>query len=232
MNIVIVDVETTGLDPATCRVIELGAVLYSTADRCVISSFSTLAQSPDNAAESINRIPVSAVVGAPTVQFAWKQLAGMVDWATAGTDAVFMAHRAEFDRGFIAASAPKLAERLNWVCSKNDVEWPASKLGASCVEMALAHGVPVVSAHRALTDCMLIANTLAAVQKTHDLDALIARAMRPKALFAVADRTFDEARNAQAREAGFRFIRERGRWEKRMAVEATTGLPFAVEQVA
>jgi DNA polymerase-3 subunit epsilon len=143
-----------------------------------------------------------------------------------------MAHRADFDRGFIAADAPKLAARLPWVCSKYDVEWPSCKVGASCVEMALSHGVPVVSAHRALTDCMLIASTLAEVSKAHDVEAMIRLAMRPRALFAVADRSFDETRNTQARELGFKFNRPEKRWEKRMSVDATEGLPFAVEEVS
>ncbi len=231
-NVIIVDTETTGLDPATCATIELAGVYYSVRHRCVISSFATLIESASNEAEAINRIPAAALVSesAPCAQSAWNRLGELVDWATASGESIFMAHRAEFDRGFIAAKAHRLADRLPWVCSKFDCEWPSSKVGASCVEMALAHGVPVVSAHRALTDCMLIARTLENVQAAgHDLPAILAKAMRPKATFVIADTTFDAARNELAKAANFRWVKPH--WKRTMAVEDASSLPFEVRQV-
>ncbi len=228
-SVVIVDTETTGLDPATATTIELAGVVYSVRFRAVVESFATLICNASNEAEAVNRIPVDALSVARQAGHAWKRLWDLVDMATG--PAVFMAHRAEFDRGFINVQAPALVKRLPWVCSKFDVEWPRSKVGASCVEMALAHGVPVVSAHRALTDCMLIAKTLENVQADgHDLAALLARAMRPKAKFVVADTGFDEGRNALAKAAGFRW--EKPHWWRSMAVEDTAALPFAVRQVS
>ncbi len=224
-SIIIVDTETTGLDPATCATIELAGVLYNVRHRAIVESFATLVCNDSNAAESINRIPAAALVVARSADHAWYRLGDLIDAATG--PAVFMAHRAEFDRGFIA---PKLTGRLPWVCSKFDVEWPRCKVGASCVEMALAHGVPVVSAHRALTDCMLIAGTLASVQaEGHDLAAILARAMRPKALFRISETRFDEARNALAKAANFRW--EKPHWVRTMAIEDVAALPFDVTQV-
>lgn len=231
-SIVICDLETTGLDPNTDRIVELGAVLFSVRHSTVVSAFSTLVQGPGNGAEKINRIPSGAVMSAPVDIHAFNLLGGMVAIANSDGPAVFAAHRAEFDRSFLAASAPKLAASLPWLCTKFDVSWPMSKPGASCVEMALAHGVPVVSAHRALTDCMLIANTLTAVAREHDLGAILAQAMQPKSLFMIADTSFDEARNAKAKELGFAWNREARRWEKRMTVEQSEQAPFAVREVA
>ena len=237
-SVIIVDTETTGLDPATCAIIELAGVLYDIDARCVAGSFATLIHAESNAAEGINRIPVAALASAPCAQHAWNRLGDLIDCAG---DAVFMAHRAEFDQGFIAAKAPRLAGRLPWLCSKFDVEWPLSKPGASCVEMALAHGVPVVSAHRALTDCMLIARTLENVQAAgHDLHAMLARALRPKGHY-VADtpKPWEMADGewpilkGKLHSAGFRF-EENGqekRWVGRVAHDDVAALPFAVREV-
>ena len=227
-SIIIVDTETTGLDPSTCDLIEVAAVRYDVAHRCVVNSWATLVRARGNAAEAINRIPAAALLSAPGVPELVDATDALDGFIGNGRASVWMAHRAEFDRGFIAASAPGLAARMPWVCSKFDIEWPHSKPGASCVEMALAHGVPVVSAHRALTDCMLIANTLASVGE--QVPALLARAMRPRAVFAVRDTSFDAARNELAKANGFRW--EKPHWIRRMAVEDAASLPFAVREVS
>jgi DNA polymerase-3 subunit epsilon len=212
-NIMIVDVETTGLDPKQCAIVEVAAVLYSIPDACIVTSFASLVHAASNEAEAINRIPVQALAHAPEQLYAWNRVGELVD--RADDESVWMAHRAEFDRGFIQAAAPFLARRLPWVCSKFDVEWPEGKPGASCVEMALAHGVPVVSAHRALTDCMLIAGTLSAVQRAgHDLSALIDRAMRPR-ITVRAVVSYDDREQAKA--AGFGWDGASKTWTKSIA---------------
>lgn len=230
-SIAIVDVETTGLDPKTDRIVEIGCVLFDVTHRTTIASFAQLVRGNDNACEAINRIPAAALQFAPELATVGKRLHELVDLADSRGPACWMAHRAEFDRGFLAAALPNVANRLPWLCSKFDCEWPSSRLGASCVEMALAHGVPVVKAHRALTDCELIASTLAIVAQTHDLPAMLTRAQRPRARFVVAETRYDEARNAQAKAAGFRWNGDTKRWERRMAIEDTAALPFAVCEV-
>lgn len=193
-NIIIVDCETDGLDPATYATIELGAVLYSARHRCVIESFATMMAAEGNAAEAINRIPAAALADAPAALHAWT--------------------------------------RLPWVCSKFDLELPSSKLGASCVEMALAHGVPVVSAHRALTDCMLIARTLENVQAAgHDLQAMLAKAMRPKVK--VASLMPYEEGNVTNKAHGFSWEAPPVKaWTRRIAREDIATLPFPVREVS
>jgi DNA polymerase-3 subunit epsilon len=229
-SIVICDVETTGLDAATCETIEIGAALYDVAHRCVVESFATLVRAEANPCEDINRIPAGALAGAAVARCAWDRLDTLVTVAGSRGPAIFMAHRASFDQSFVTAGAPEVAARLPWVCSKFDIEWPRSKPGASCVEMALAHGVPVVSAHRALTDVMLIAKTLESVQADgHDLGAMLVRAMRPKVLF-VAQVSYDEREKAKA--AGFGWDAATKTWSRRMAREDVASLGFRVREVS
>ena len=139
----------------------------------------------------------------------------------------FVAHNAQFDRKFYPVD---IAAKLPWVCTMTDCEWPLSPLGSSCVNMALAHGVAVASAHRALTDCMLIANTMTRVaEMDYDLSKIIERAMRPKKLYAVKARDFSAERNALAKANGFMWVKPN--WVRNMAPEDVAALPFEVVQV-
>ncbi len=64
-----------------------------------------------------------------------------------------------------------------------------------------------------------------------DLEAMIAKGLRPRALFEVADRGFDANRNEHAKAAGFRWVPERKSWERTMAIEDAAGLPFRTRQI-
>lgn len=235
-TIIITDTETTGLDPATSHVIEVAIVVWDIESGSVRESYSSLIASPTNDAEAINRISVRALANAPHASTVWRRVNAIL--SDAGDGAVFMAHRAEFDRGFYPA---ELAAKLSWVCSKNDMEWPSSKLGASCVEMALAHGVPVVSAHRALTDCMLIARTLEVVHaQSYDVRAMLARAMRPKVLVAAnTPKPWEmpagewDALKSKLLASGFRFVEvPEKRWQRSIARDDVAALPFETREVS
>lgn len=225
-SILITDVETTGLDPATCQTIEVAAVLFDVAAASVVESFSSLIHATGNAAESINRIRPATLARAPESDRVWAQVGALIE--RAGPDTAFMAHRADFDRGFYPT---KLAASLPWICSKFDVEWPRSALGASLVDVALAHGVPVHANHRALTDCMLLVKVLErTAEMGGDLSAMLTRAMRPKAMFRVSETGFNEARNALAKAAGFRW--EKPHWVRSMPPEDAGALPFEVTRMS
>lgn len=231
--LLIVDTETTGLpeeDP-TAKCIEVALVVYSIRSRCVVAQYAELIQSQTNGAENVNRIPVSALEAAGPAVFVWNAVERMV--AAVPGEKVYMAHQADFDAQWF----PKfLAAKLPWIDSKLDVEWPRSKVGDGLAYVALAHDVPVVSAHRAMTDCMLLAQITERVQREfgdEKLQTLLARALRPKGLFMVAATGFDEQRNALAKKAGFRWDPGAKRWTRRMAVEDATeaALGFSVRRI-
>jgi len=218
--IAIVDTETQGLDASVHSTIEVACVLWSVRAGSTIEAWSTLLEADENPAEPINRISTTALSMGMARTEAFARLLLMVERAD-----IWMAHRAAFDASFL----PDMPRPV--VCSKFDIEWPRSKAGASLVEVALAHDVPVHANHRALTDCMLLAKVLErVVELGHDLPTILARAMRPKALFRVSDTNFDEARNALAKAHSFRW--EKPYWVRSMAIEDAASLPFAVTQVS
>lgn len=228
-TLILTDTETTGLDHTKDACIEVAVCVWSLEHRTTLSCYSTLIEASGNAAESINRIPAAALVKAKPKETAWRAIYAMADGAAQFGDSVFVAHRAEFDRGFFPKA---IAERWPWVCSKFDITWPRSKPGASLVEVALAHDVPVAFNHRALADVLLLVRIFERVAELgYDIDAMIAKAMRPKALFEVEDKTFDAERNAQAKALGFAWEAATKSWRRHLAIEDAPSLPFRVRQV-
>src|SRR5215204_6567268 len=175
----IIDNETSGLEESAA-VIEVGAILYSVTNQCVLQEMSTLLPGEGkNEAESINRIKPAALreIYDLTSTTALEHLFRMTKSAD-----VYVAHNAEFDSkqvwgspGFVAMAS------LPWLCTMADFKWPqATREQGSLINLALDHGIGVASAHRALTDCRLIASLF---DRMADLQCMFQIAMRPKGLF-------------------------------------------------
>lgn len=228
-NLLIIDTETTGLNPNDDRVIELGAILYSVSYQTVIHQISILFSAPDNPAEKINRIPSSVL---PTIEpnlqkwmlWTFEQMVKHASYA--------VAHNAEFDRQwFNGQHLPQLMKEdkpIQWLCTMDDFTWPQqNRPGESLVTLALAHGIGVSSAHRALTDCQLIAALFDRMEKDR-LPEIIAAAARPKFLFK-ADVIYDDRQ--LAKDAGFKWNPDRKMWTRKMVEEDTQLLPFKVIKI-
>ncbi len=222
-TILILDTETTGVDVGAVA-IEVACALYSVEHASVIRSFSSLIRHHENPAEAVNHISAALLAEAPENGSVWNAVARM----GAGVRAV-VAHNAEFDqrhqRAFIPGCVP-------WVCSMDDLAWPrATKpAGESLISLTLAHGLGVASAHRAAADVDMLARLFTrAAELGADIDTMLTRGLRPKALF-VARVSF--ARKDEAKAHGFRWndpiVKE---WSRRMAIEDAAALPFDVVRV-
>lgn len=229
MNVVrrclIIDTETSGLED-DAAVIEVGAILYSVENQCSLQEMSTLLPALKNEAEPINRIKVAAldeIMATRSVSFAMETLFAMSKAAD-----VYVAHNSEFDSKKLFGDTRFLPlASLPWICTMSDFKWPvATREQGSLINIALDHGVGVASAHRALTDCRLIASLF---DRMEDLQGMFAVATRPKALF-VGLQPFDD--NQLAKDAGFKWDRLVPRkWSRMMAIEDATQLNFPVRRV-
>jgi DNA polymerase III epsilon subunit-like protein len=222
-RVLLLDTETTGTDESA-QCIEVAAAVFDIRYAVVVRAFSSLLCARSNEAECVNQIPAQALLDAPGPAATWIAVSNLAVEAEA-----IVAHGAEFDRRFVPSDAVPSAP---WICSMDDLLWPrARKPGESLVSLALAHGLGVCSAHRALDDVELLARLLARVHEMGaDLDAFLARGLRPKARFVVADRRFDPARNEMAKAAGFKWDPDAREWWRVMAVEDASVLPFEVRQ--
>jgi DNA polymerase III subunit epsilon len=220
----IIDTETTCLDPKEGHLLEVGVVRYSVEFGCVVDQWSMLVEGAGrNEAESVNRIPVGLLrFGMPIPHVATALAHHLMP-----CDAI-LAHNASFDHGWLEHHLESLPIKP-WLDTKDDFEWWHGKPGDSLISLAVAHGVPVTSAHRALTDCMLIAGILTAnigaVDSSEDghLERILIRAARPRALVQ-GKQSYSE--NEKAKAAGFRFDSYTKRWLKRVPTEDVPKLDF------
>ncbi|WP_019927615.1 DUF4236 domain-containing protein [Nocardia sp. BMG111209] len=95
-----VDLETTGLDPETDRIVEIGLVKF-TADGTVVDEFATLVNNPGSpsAARDVHGIEDSDLAGAPSTGEVLSEAFAFL------TGTVVVAHNLDFDEGFLAAAA-------------------------------------------------------------------------------------------------------------------------------
>ena len=218
-NVLIVDTETTGIDPASDTVIELGAILYSVEHQTVISQFSCLYHADDNPSEHINKIPAS-IVRETNKEFTASESSQSLLGKFADTAEAYIAHNAEFDQSFLGWTDKP------WLCTCFDFNWTkATRQSGSLVNLALEYGIGVSSAHRALTDCQLIA---ALFDRSENLHEMIFQASRPKAIF-VAMVSYDDRQ--LAKDAGFKWDGQSKQWTRKMVIEEASSLGFPVRQI-
>lgn len=220
----IIDTETSGLED-TAAIIEVGAILYSVTNQCVLQELSTLLPGEGkNEAESINRIKPAALQ--EMYSLADFQAMELLFSMSKKAD-VYVAHNAEFDSKQVFGSTKFLAlASLPWLCTMSDFKWPlATREQGSLINLALDHGIGVASAHRALTDCRLIA---ALFDRMTDLQAMFQVAMRPKAVFQ-AMVSYDD--RELAKQAGFKWNGTDKTWTRSLALEDAAQLPFRVRRL-
>ena len=220
-TVAILDTETTGV-AETDVAIEVAVIVYSVEHAAPVRAFSSLMRAASNPAERVNRIPSALLADAPEAGTVWAGVSRMV----AKCDAV-LAHNADFDKRFVP---PDIAAKP-WICTMNDLAWPMSDKPTSLAAVALAHGLGIASAHRAMTDCDTIARLLTRVAETQPLAPFLARGLRPKSRYQALV-SFDT--NQLAKDAGFRWNQPEapGMWTRTMADEDAAALPFQVRRIA
>lgn len=222
--LLIVDVETTGLERPQAELCEIGAVLFSVPQRSVVQQLSLLLPVLANAAQQINGIdPQLTHQPAPRAE-ATALLRAMVRHADA-----LVAHNAAFDRPWLEAFLDLEANpdlRRPWICTCEGISWGGLRPNPSLLNLALAHGVPVWAAHRALTDCTYLA---AVLERAPDLEQKLAEGLLPRRLV-VADVPI--SRKEEAKAAGFRWLPEARQWQRRCTDAQIVALPFPVFEVS
>jgi DNA polymerase-3 subunit epsilon len=222
-RLLIVDTETTGLDPEADRCIEVGAVLFDVAHRSVLSQVSFLLPCEHNAAKAVNGIEPSL-----TQQLQpWRQGLQCFEALLDAADLV-VAHNAAFDRQWFGMD-PLPQVHKPWLCTMEDIRWPADRQlrpNPSVRDLALAYAVPVWAAHRALTDCIYLAQVF---ERCSDLELLLEQGLEPRRLYR-ARLSYEERH--QAREAGFRWNHPvTGAWSRKLSDREAALLPFPVSPV-
>ncbi len=222
-NLLILDTETTGLSPEQDQCIEVGVVLFNVQHREVLSQLSFLLPVNINKAESINHIPAEITKLIQPYTNALEYFKSLI----AAADAV-VAHNAAFDmQWFGKGILPEISKP--WICSMEDMSWPKKfnlKSRPSIRDLALAHEVPVWSAHRALTDCIYLAEVL---RRCDDLNEKLVQSLEPRRLMR-AEVSYEDRH--LAKNAGFRWNEPvRGAWTRRLSDREVLELDFPVTSI-
>jgi len=221
--LLIIDTETTGLDPKRGQCLEVGAILFHAPQRAVLAQHSFLLPVETNAAESINRIPAEVT----RLDQPWRQ---GLDYFQALLDAadLLVAHNAGFDRQWFGKDQLPAVSKP-WLCTMEDIAWPVDRQlrsRPSVRDLALAYGVPVWAAHRALTDCIYLAEVFA---RCKDLETLLLHGLEPRHLMRAQ---VSYAQRHLAKEAGFRWNDPiQGAWTRRLSNREAAKLEFQVVSI-
>lgn len=202
----ITDSETTGLDPAKEKLIEVGALLYDMEADAIVETYQSFLPSKDNACEHINHIPPAALQKVPEFQLevATDNLIGMSERAD-----FVIAHNAKFDRGFYEQNGIIL--EADWVCSKSDLTYPGNHKSMRLGHLCYDFDIPVFNAHTAIGDCVIL---LELVKKVPNLKDQLMASKEPKQLYA-AQVTFDTKEKAKAQ--GFTWDKKLKMWTKNLS---------------
>ncbi len=222
-HLLILDTETTGLDPERDHCIEVGAVLFHVPSRAVLSQLSLLLPCQSNPAKAINGIDAAV----SRLEQPWQ--AGLIYFQelVASADAM-VAHNAAFDRAWFGRGHLPGIEKP-WICSMDDLRWPSEcrlKTTPSVRDLALAYGIPVWAAHRALTDCIYLAQVF---ERCEALESLLLAGLEPRRLYR-AELPYEQRH--RARDAGFRWNEPVPKaWSRRLSEREVKELDFPVRPV-
>ncbi len=221
--LLIVDTETTGLNSNEDKCLEVGVILFHLRSRSVLSQQSFLIPVLSNEAEAINRIPAEIT----RINQPWKEGLRYLESLIDSVD-LMVAHNAAFDRQWFGKD-PLPSVSKPWLCTMEDISWPSKLLlrpRPSVRDLALAYGIPVWNAHRALTDCIYLSEVF---MRCDDLETLILHGLEPRRLMR-ANVSYEERH--LAREAGFRWNDPvPGAWTRRLSERQVIDLPFNVSVI-
>lgn len=208
MNLLIIDTETTGLDPAQgAELIEIGAILYNVPNRAILAQVSTVLPVETIGQEEVHGINWTTARSLPLA--IGVHVAELINLFEDKSDYV-VAHNAYFDKQFLDN------DKKLWLCTYEDFNFAPYK-AQNLVNLALAHGITVKAAHRALNDCGLIAEIFSKRDDLENLiEAAIVRAKSPK-VWVRALVSYDDKDKAKA--FYFKPHQENGRfkdWRKLM----------------
>jgi DNA polymerase-3 subunit epsilon len=209
---VIVDLETTGIDPKSDRIVEVGLV-----------EFAVLGAKPGEAHPRVSMVGGYSALQDPGVPLSPEvaKLTGLsdeflagrsVDWAQVrailSRASVVVAHNAPFDRAFLEARPELAGLKLHWACSIRHINWRKHGFKTRALNyLAADHGFVNPFAHRALFDC---ATTFRLVEPY--LMELIQRSYLREFLVSATGSPF-ESKDA-LRKQGYRWNPEARVWSK------------------
>lgn len=205
----IVDVETTGLDAASDRIIEIGLLEFAVLPNrqpALIRCYGAL-EDPG--------IPLSSEIIALTGIDEVAIKGAKIDWATVRSmfarAGIVIAHNAAFDRAFLEASGYLEGLKPHWACSLRHIDWrKQGKNSLALNYLAADHGFVNPFAHRAVFD---VATTFRLI--VPHLEELVRRSYEREILVRAEGSPFESKDLLKAR--GYRWCTKTRCWSRIVA---------------
>lgn len=201
---VVVDVETTGLDPKQDQIIELAMVPFSFgADGRVFEILPAVHQFQ----QPTIPIPaeITAITGIDDAMVAGKSIDISAVEKLLENAVLIVAHQAAFDRPF-AERVHQAFRAKCWACSMSEIDWRSEGFESTKLAWLLAEAGYFYDRHRALSDCVALIELLARPLPKSGvlaLSALLDKARQPTLRIWAQDAPFDLKDRLKAR--GYRW---------------------------
>ncbi len=225
MNVLGIDLETTGLDAAKDRIIEMACVLWDVEEQRPVHMMSHLLDiSPMTVPAEIERF--TGIQNSDLEKFGVSELDALIEMDRLAVHADFLvAHNASFDRGFLYAALKRhdKPSDYSWIDTVHDIPYPSTIGSKKLTYLACEHKFINPFPHRALFDVM----TMMEVFKNYPIDEIL-RLQESPVRKLVAKVSFEE--KDKAKNMGFRWDNKSRVWYKEMKeiLIEQTEFPFEV----
>lgn len=157
----VVDVETTGLDPTRDRIIEFSGIPFTFAKESgrifEVGSAVSFLQDPGRPIPA----EVTQLTGITNEMVAGKQIDEAAVAEVAAGVALVIAHNAGFDRPFLERRLPLFRDKA-WACSQREIPWKLLGVSSGALEFLLMKRCRLFfDGHRADIDCRALIHLLA-----------------------------------------------------------------------
>jgi DNA polymerase-3 subunit epsilon len=156
---IILDFETTGLDPTKDEIIEVAMVKFRYAETDQITGVSGVFQSYNEPSISIPAL-VTDLTGITNELVAGHRIDNAALAAFVVDADIIIAHNASFDRKFAERLSP-IFEHTHWACTQTQIDWRKHGFGGAKLGYLLADIGYFHNAHRAIDDCHALLEILA-----------------------------------------------------------------------
>jgi DNA polymerase-3 subunit epsilon len=204
----IVDVETTGLNPAQDKILEVGLVEFRIDSGGVpqITSMYSGLEDPG--------VPISPEISRLTGLTDDSVRGEVIDWNVVRKHweraNVLIAHNAEFDRDFLVRRPELQGPLKHWACSIRHIDWRGKHFGSLKLQyLAADHGFANPFAHRAMFDCATTFRLIAP-----HLTELMERSFEPEYEIFALGSPFETKDILKQR--GYRWDAEQRVWRRRV----------------